>query len=134
MGNHIKPGDALVRSKFGFWGFFFDHWALYVSDEPPEVIERQDIGIRQITFERFHKDLPYKVIPYKGSDEEREEIVNRALELKDDKTFEPLTKNCETFVRYSQTGKRKSIQIRMYLALLISAFIYIVSVILSLLL
>ena len=120
MGEHIKPGDALVRSKFGFWGFFFNHWALYISDEPPEVIERQDIGVRQITFERFHKNLPYKVIPFLGSDDEREETVNRALALKDDTNFEPLTKNCETFVRYSQTGKSKSIQIRLYLVFLIS--------------
>lgn len=103
---HIKPGDALTRRKFGFWGYFYQHWALYLQDEEPQVIEKQDIGVRQISFRRFHKYMPYTVIPYTGP-EPRKAIANRALEKVDDKRFYAPTDNCESFVKYCQTGKFK---------------------------
>jgi len=103
---HIKPGDALTRKKFGFWGRFYTHWALYIRTDEPEVIEKQDIGVRQISFERFHKQMPYTVIPYTGEDD-RETVIKRAMEKADDKRFYAPTDNCESFVAYCQTGKFK---------------------------
>jgi hypothetical protein len=102
--SYIKPGDAIIRKKFGFWGNFYIHWGLYIRDTEPEIIEKQDIGVRQIAFGRFHKDMPYTVIPYTG-DDPRELVIERALARADDKNFAALNDNCESFVKYCQTGK-----------------------------
>jgi hypothetical protein len=132
VNNHIKPGDIVTRRKLGFWGHFWIHWAVYVSDEPPEIIERTDIGIRQISFERFQKGHPFTVITYKG-DEPRQTVVDRALAFKDDKDFKALTNNCEQFAVYCQTGKKKSWQIRKSLALIFLTAVFFLIVIYQLL-
>jgi hypothetical protein len=108
----IKPGDALVRRKLDRgWGLIYNHWGLCIDCDPIKIIERQEhVGVRIVSFKKFHHNHPYKVVPC--DDEKRNEVVKRALKMLGDKTFSGLFDNCEHFVRYCQTGKRKSNQVR----------------------
>ena len=116
--NGIRPADAIVAKKQTFK--LVKHFIIYLGQdywnrpvfmanmnkrgviilEPEEIVEFTN------TYE------PTEIQPFEGTELEREEAVERALEVQNEWNYNYVLRNCEHFKNWVQNGLPESIQTR----------------------
>lgn len=114
----LKAIDAIVMKK-KFFGML-DHYVTFLGYHPdnnePVFVANYTKGTRLLTKEEINKFTevlePVNIDYFEGSYSQREEGVERALELVGRKDYGLITYNCEDYKNYIRTGRFGSLQVK----------------------
>jgi len=114
----LKAIDAIVMKKKYFG--MLDHYVTFLGYHPhsnePVFVANYTKGTRVLTKEEINKFTevlePFKIDYFDGNKYQREEGVERALQLVGRKDYDLISNNCEDYKTYIRTGKFGSMQVQ----------------------
>ncbi len=119
--NGIRQADAIIvkKEKLGL----FDHYVIFLGYEretgEPKFIANYSDGVKILPTDQLFQFLktykPVSVKRFKGTSEEREYAIERALsdlKTKSRRTYHLIKNNCEHFANWVQKGVRESDQVK----------------------
>lgn len=114
--NDIRPADAIVVKK-EFFGIL-DHYVIYLGTDwrgEHKFIANYTEGIKILPTRNIlnwlQKYIPVKINRFVGTEDQREEAVQRALSRKDENAYNLILNNCEHFKNFVQWGRNHSRQV-----------------------
>lgn len=116
---NIKPADAIAVKKDGFG--LLDHYLVYLGEDywgEHQFMANYTRGTRILSQNELRKFASYmhpvKISRFIGNKYEREKAVERAFELKDQKSYHLILNNCEHFKNRVQYGIPYSDQVNTF--------------------
>lgn len=112
--NNLRPGDGIVVRK-RFLGLL-KHYVIYLGQDRGQhyFIANMMGGVTVLNSGQISDFMGYmdptRIIPFEGTDYEREKAVRRALNYPDRSNYNLLANNCEHYFNYTQTGQSYSEQ------------------------
>lgn len=107
--NGLQQADAVVLRK-KFMGMV-DHFAIFLGYDTnghPFFVANYTKGVERIKEDELNSFLeklePTRIEKFEGTEQERQEAVNRGLERLGEKAYDFFANNCESFKNYVQRG------------------------------
>lgn len=113
--NNLKPADAILVKKLPTR--LLNHYIIYLGYEWGRHIFMANTfgGIRILNYPDLMRELktfqPEKIERFVGNHWQREEAVKRAIDRKDENSYDLILNNCEHFKNWVQKGKHESTQV-----------------------
>ncbi|MDX2282569.1 MAG: lecithin retinol acyltransferase family protein [Bacteroidia bacterium] len=126
--NDLRPADVIVVKKAPLG--LLSHYVVFLGHDSygqPVFMASLNLGIKILTpdlLQKFQAYLnPVRIRRFQGTERQREQAVGRALQRRDESSYNLLVNNCEHFANYVQKGQAFSQQSQVAgLALVLALF------------